>query len=134
MSANKKFFIFIVASITISFLCMIFNENEPKVDNTCIWSDCNKPRKEDSIYCLGHYVDHSIKTDQKVNEKKRQEKAKKEKAKEAEKKSQNKKSYSTNSYSNLPDCDDYDDYEDFMDNWDGYMPSGYDAEDYWEDW
>ena len=34
----------------------------------------------------------------------------------------------------MPDCDDYEDYEDFMDNWDGYMPDGSDAEDYWENW
>ena len=34
----------------------------------------------------------------------------------------------------LPDCDDYENYEDFMDDWDGYMPDGSDAEDYWEDW
>ena len=34
----------------------------------------------------------------------------------------------------LPDCDDYEDYEDFMDDWDGYMPDGSNAEDYWEDW
>ena len=34
----------------------------------------------------------------------------------------------------LPDCDDYEGYEDFMDDWDGYMPDGSDAEDYWEDW
>ena len=29
---------------------------------------------------------------------------------------------------------DYKSYEDFMDDWDGYMPDGSDAEDYWEDW
>lgn len=34
----------------------------------------------------------------------------------------------------MPDCDDYENYEDFMDDWDGYMPDGSDAEDYWENW
>ena len=34
----------------------------------------------------------------------------------------------------MPDCDDCESYEDFMDDWDGYMPDGSDAEDYWEDW
>lgn len=34
----------------------------------------------------------------------------------------------------MPDCDDYEDYDDFMDDWDGDMPDGSDAEDYWEDW
>ena len=34
----------------------------------------------------------------------------------------------------MPDCDDYDSYDDFMDDWDGCMPDGSDAEDYWENW
>lgn len=34
----------------------------------------------------------------------------------------------------MPDCDDYDSYDDFMDDWDGSMPDGSDAEDYWENW
>lgn len=34
----------------------------------------------------------------------------------------------------MPDCDDYEDYDDFMDTWDGNMPDGSDAEDYWENW
>ena len=34
----------------------------------------------------------------------------------------------------MPDCDDYEDYDDFMDDWDGNMPDGSDAEDYWENW
>ena len=34
----------------------------------------------------------------------------------------------------MPDCDDYDSYEEFMDDWDGFMPDGSDAEDYWENW
>lgn len=34
----------------------------------------------------------------------------------------------------MPDCDDYVDYDDFMDEWDGCMPDGSDAEDYWENW
>lgn len=33
-----------------------------------------------------------------------------------------------------PDCDDYEDFDDFMDDWDGEMPDGSNAEDYWDDW
>ena len=33
-----------------------------------------------------------------------------------------------------PDCDDYEDFEEFMDDWDGHMPDGSDAEDYWDNW
>lgn len=40
---------------------------------------------------------------------------------------------STKKYS-MPDCDDYDSYEEFMDEWEGFMPDGSDAEDYWENW
>lgn len=47
------------------------------------------------------------------------------------KKSTSKKT--TKKYS-MPDCDDYDSYDDFMDDWDGFMPDGSDAEDYWENW
>ena len=48
-------------------------------------------------------------------------------------------SYSSHKNSNSsnyekPDCDDYEDYDDFMDDWDGCMPDGSDAEDYWESW
>ena len=44
-----------------------------------------------------------------------------------------KKTSSSKKYE-MPDCDDYDSYDDFMDDWDGYMPDGSDAEDYWENW
>lgn len=40
----------------------------------------------------------------------------------------------TSTVEEMPDCDDYDTYEEFMDDWDGCMPDGSDAEDYWEDW
>ena len=43
-------------------------------------------------------------------------------------------SYHHSSKSTMPDCDDYDSFEDFMDDWDGCMPNGMDAEDYWNDW
>jgi len=56
----------------------------------------------------------------------------------------NKSKYGTTTYSKnkssgkdkyeMPDCDDYESYDDFMDDWDGNMPDGSDAEDYWEDW
>lgn len=51
------------------------------------------------------------------------------------KKSSGSKKYtSSNKKHSMPDCDDYDSYEDFMDDWDGCMPDGSDAEDYWENW
>jgi len=43
-------------------------------------------------------------------------------------------SSSSNSEYEMPDCDDYDSFEEFMDDWDGCMPDGSDAEDYWDNW
>ncbi len=34
----------------------------------------------------------------------------------------------------MPDCDDYDDWREFIDDWDGNMPDGSDASDYWDNW
>lgn len=45
-----------------------------------------------------------------------------------------KKNTSSTKKQEMPDCDDYESYDDFMDDWDGDMPDGSDAEDYWEDW
>lgn len=64
---------------------------------------------------------------------------KKEKEKEKEKNksvtyTSPKKTTTTKKKRRMPDCDDYDSYEDFMDDWDGCMPDGSDAEDYWENW
>lgn len=48
--------------------------------------------------------------------------------------SSSKKKSSTGKKKSMPDCDDYDSFDDFMDDWDGCMPDGSDAEDYWENW
>jgi len=65
-------------------------------------------------YCNNHAWQMSGKTNSNTSSKKNSD--------------NNKKTYE------MPDCDDYEDYEDFMDDWDGCMPDGSDAEDYWEDW
>ena len=49
------------------------------------------------------------------------------------KKSYTKKS-SKKSYEEWPDCDDYWDEDEFLDDWDGNMPDGSDAMDYWDNW
>jgi len=56
---------------------------------------------------------------------------------EAQEKAKKKQKHSSSSSSKKqqdPDCDDYADFDEFMDDWDGRMPDGSDAEDYWEDW
>ena len=57
-------------------------------------------------------------------------------SKSSGKKSSGKKS-SHKSYSyeqDMPDCDDYESWGEFMDDWDGNMPDGSDASDYWDNW
>lgn len=49
-------------------------------------------------------------------------------------KSSYKSSSSSKSKREMPDCDDYESYDDFMDDWDGCMPDGSDAGDYWDNW
>ncbi len=49
------------------------------------------------------------------------------------KKSSGKKS-SKKSCQEWPDCDDYWDEDEFLDDWDGNMPDGSDAMDYWDNW
>ncbi len=80
-------------------------------NHTCAEQFCNKQNIENNGYCLRH-----------------------DKLRHPEK-YRKKTSYSSSKYkSKKPDCDDYEDYDDFMDDWDGKMPDGSDAEDYWEDW
>ena len=81
----------------------------------CASTDCSSTACYDSEYCYFH-------------------KSYPKYIKEEPKKYYVPKSKKKNSYNNKPDPDDYEDYDDFMDDWDGYMPDGSDAEDYWEDW
>lgn len=48
--------------------------------------------------------------------------------------SNTKKPSSSKKNYDMPDPDDYEDYDDFMDDWDGCMPDGSDAEDYYDNW
>lgn len=101
-----------------------------KEENSCIWSDCDHARKDGSIFCYYHAAKSSIETSKEVD----RIEASKENAKKAQDVEKVKNNSSSTKKSDLPDCDDYEDYEEFMDEWDGCMPDGSDAEDYWEDW
>lgn len=97
----------------------------------CLVDGCNNPNAG-GYYCKTHQCpvrgcykkagNHSHDTDNKKDTSKDTS----QKSSGSKPKTKQKKTY--------PDCDDYDDYDDFMDDWDGYMPNGEDAEDYWEDW
>lgn len=127
--------------------------------HACWKSSCKKKRVEGGHYCIDHtcYNKGCNNGVGSANEKcsfckdkaKKAEAEKKNTSSSTAKQSTTKKittksktykkstSKSTSSYKKkvtMPDCDDYDSYEDFMDDWDGYMPDGSDAEDYWENW
>lgn len=86
---------------------------EKKTSKTCAVNGCTKSPQKNSMYCKKH-------TCTKKNCY-RQKKSKALYCREHLKKE-------------MPDCDDYDSFDDFMDDWDGRMPDGSDAEDYWENW
>ena len=87
-------------------------------EHTCSKRYCYSKRRDGSVYCENHSPASSgSKTSSNSNN---------------NSSSSNKKNSSKKV--EMPDCDDYDSYEDFMDDWDGFMPDGSDAEDYWENW
>lgn len=91
--------------------------------HTCKEEDCNRwvepeDKNKGIDYCSKHRTSKKTKAVEKKNSSSKPTYKSKQKTKESE----------------WPDPDDYDSYEDFMDEWDGYMPDGSDAEDYWENW
>ena len=86
---------------------------EEKTYKTCAVNGCTKSTEKNSMFCKKHTC-----TKKKCY---RQKASKALYCKEHLKKE-------------MPDCDDYDSFGDFMDDWDGRMPDGSDAEDYWENW
>lgn len=98
----------------------------------CFVVDCSKPKVANGDYCIDHTC-HSGFCTYKVTD------GGQYCDKHTEKKQPNKSSSSGSyvfhgSHTEWPDCDDYDSLEDFLDDWDGEMPNGMDAEDYWDNW
>lgn len=87
---------------------------------TCIKSGCNKSRASGSSYCYKHKSGTKTNKSNSLSSSKKTTTSKK-------------KTYSKK-HCDMPDPDDYEDFDDFMDDWDGCMPDGSDAEDYYEDW
>ena len=86
--------------------------------HTCFHENCNEPVWERSAVCEKHVIT----------------KEELEKKKSSVQPYTPKKSQSLVYEEEMPDCDDYESEEAFMDEWDGFMPDGSDAEDYWADW
>lgn len=118
---------------------------------TCAKRGCDRKTVKSSKYCSAHtcqrgdlgcynMVDganekcQSCKAKAKEEEKNKKSKGKKGKTYGGSTSSSKDKSSSKKKKPQMPDCDDYEDYDDFMDEWDGRMPDGSDAEDYWENW
>ena len=116
---------------------------------TCLHGSCEKGVIRGSLYCEFHTCGKGrngcYREVNSANELCSSCKAKKKNQSSNSTSSNSSKSYSSSSYSSkkkssstkkysMPDCDDYESYDDFMDDWDGNMPDGSDAEDYWEDW
>lgn len=78
--------------------------------HTCQYSGCSNYTGDTTAYCSKHQSSKRSNISKSTTSKKSTQKVK------------------------MPDCDDYDSYDDFMDDWDGCMPDGSDAEDYWENW
>lgn len=89
--------------------------------HTCRKENCNSGIQRGSRYCYIH-------TDPNQSSKKTTKKTTTKKKTSTSKKSKTKKKVE------MPDCDDYEDLDDFLDDWDGCMPDGSDAEDYWDNW
>lgn len=91
--------------------------------HTCRKPDCNSGILDGSSFCWMHTDPN--KAYKKTTTKKKTTTRKKT---STSKKSTKKKKVV------MPDCDDYDSLDDFLDDWDGCMPDGSDAEDYWDNW
>lgn len=111
-------------------------------EHTCLEIVCYNYAPDGENYCINHRCVtegcHNLRATgdtlcRSCKNKKSEETYKKNQAakKKTVKKTTTKK---TTKKRSMPDPDDYDSYDDFMDDWDGYMPDGSDAEDYWEDW
>ena len=88
-------------------------DTEEKTSKTCAVNGCSKSVAKGSAFCKKHTCEKKNCCNQKAG----------------------KATYCpAHLKKEMPDCDDYDCFEDFMDDWDGKMPDGSDAEDYWENW
>lgn len=94
----------------------------------CSEEDCGNLRAEDTNICLSHKRAKAKKEEE--DAKALEEFMKYYKSKYGD----NKTSGTYKPKRAMPDCDDYDSLDDFLDDWDGYMPDGSDALDYWENW
>ncbi len=90
---------------------------------TCAKPGCDIKCDSGQIYCFKHRTYSTPSQHKKENTQKRNNTDTHRKLTD--------KSYYTDE---MPDPDDYDNWGDFMDDWDGNMPDGSDASDYYDNW
>lgn len=129
MKGIKKLVFVIIAVLMICSLCA----GKKTSKKTCYKPGCNNTCASGSAYCYIHKPHSDIKNSKSLSTKKKNSTSKKKSSGSAKnsKKKLTKKSYYTE---DMPDCDDYDNWGEFMDDWDGNMPDGSDASDYWDNW
>ena len=127
MKTSKRFMVVIIAVLTICLLC-----GAKSTTKTCFKSGCKNKCAPGSSYCYIHKSSSNTKKNSKSATTKKSSTSKKSTgSSKSSRKRLTKKSYYTD---DMPDCDDYDNWGDFMDDWDGNMPDGSDASDYWDNW
>ena len=129
MKGIKKLVFIIIAVLMISSLCGA----KSIYTKTCFKPGCDNKCAPGSSYCYIHKSAPITKKSNNTSTKKKNSSTTKKKSKSSNtsKKKLTKKSYYTD---DMPDCDDYDSWGDFMDDWDGNIPDGSDASDYWDNW
>ena len=131
MKALTRYFLVIVAVLMIA----IGLNTENVSAQTCLHSGCNRKCYSGDRYCYKHKTYSTNKKNNKTTTKKTYNKDNSKKktgsTNSSRRKKMTKKSYYTD---DMPDCDDYDNWGEFMDDWDGNMPDGSDASDYWDNW
>lgn len=113
--------------------------NSSSYKNSCITSGCYRSKAKDSSYCSVHKCKYTKCTSKVTNEGYcythwKESNANTKKSYTPSRKTTSSKSSTKQKKYEMPDCDDYENLDDFLDDWDGCMPDGSDAEDYWYNW
>ena len=125
MKAFMRFLLVFVAALIIG----LFGYTEDVSAQTCLHSGCKRKCYSGDRYCYRHKINTATKKNSKTT--KNTYKRRSGSSKTSKGKKMTNKSYYTDE---MPDCDDYDNWGEFMDDWDGNMPNGSDASDYWDNW
>ena len=114
--------------IAVLIICMLCGAKKTSA-RTCIKAGCNKKSATGSSYC---YIHKPSSITMKSNNTKKKNNINKKNP--GTYKSSQKITTKKTDYIDMPDCDDYGSWGEFMDDWDGNMPDGSDASDYWDNW